>query len=111
MSSQKRADANGAGERAVAGDEHEVLVDELVHELGVLVDELGALVDELDELGALVDELDELGGKVEDPSARERVQTRWNWRPTSSRAAGVTSSSVSTGTVPHRRRTGVARRL
>jgi len=101
MSSQKRADANGAGERAVAGDEHEELVDELVHELGVLVHELGVLVDELDELG----------GEVEDPSARERVQTRWNWRPTSSRAAGVTSSSASTGRVPHRRRTGVARRL
>jgi hypothetical protein len=101
MSSQKRADANGAGERAVAGDEHEELVDELVDELGVLVDELGVLVDELDELG----------GEVEDPSARERVQTRWNWRPTSSRAVGVTSSSASTGTVPHRRRTGVARRL
>ena len=101
MSSQKRADANGARERAVAGDEHEELVD-------VLVDEVGGQVDEL---GVLVDELDELGGEVEDPSARERVQTRWNWRPTPSRAAGVTSSSASTGTVPHRRRTGVARRL
>jgi hypothetical protein len=108
MSSQKRADATGAGERAVAVDEHEELVDELVHELGVLVDELGVLVHEL---GVLVHELDEPGGEVEDPSARERVQTRWNWRPTSSRAAGVTSSSASTGTVPHRRRTGVARRL
>ena len=96
MSSQKRADANGAGERAVAGDEHEELVDELVDELGVLVHELGVLVDEL---GVPVDEL---AGEVEGPSARERVQTRWNWRPTSSRAVGVTSSSASTGTVPHR---------